>query len=93
MLVKFVSLEKTTNGQYTLKEIMINPKHIIYIQEEPTFQRKLREGKLPLGLISEAQFTSITVSDTPHNKKVIVVGQANEIEAKIFQKSKRLLRG
>ncbi len=93
MLVKFVSLEQSMNGEYTLNEIMINPKHIIYIQEEPTFKRKLREGKLPLGLVSEAQFTSITVTDTPYNKKIVVVGHANEIEAKIFQKSKRLLRG
>ena len=93
MLVKFVSLDHGVNGNYTLKEIMINPKHIVLIQEEPIFQRKLQEGKLPQGLRPEIQFTSITVSDSPYNKQIVVVGSANEVESKIFQKSKQLLRG
>ena len=93
MLVKFISLDQSVNGIYTLKEIMINPKHIVLIQGEPSFRRRLEEGKLPQGLLPEVQFTSITLSDSPYNKQIVVVGSANEVESKIFQKSKQLLRG
>ena len=92
MLVKFISLDRSTNGKYILREIMINPKHIVLIQEEASFG-KMHEGKLPEGLRPEVQFTSITVSDAPYNKQIMVVGSASEIQSKIFQKSKQLLRG
>jgi hypothetical protein len=93
MLVKFISLDQSVNGTYCLKEIMINPKHIVLVQEEPSFQRRLEEGQLPHGLRPEVQFTSITISDSPYNKQIVVVGSANEVQSKIFQKSKQLLRG
>ena len=93
MLVKFVSLHRSVNGNYVLKEIMINPKHIVLVQEEPSFKRRLGESHMPQGLRPEVQFTSITVSDAPYNKEIVVVGSAAEVESKIFNKSKQLLRG
>jgi len=92
MLVKFISLDRGLNNNYVLKEIMINPKHIVLVQEEASFGR-MNEGKLPEGLRPEVQFTSITVSDAPYNRQIMVVGSASEIQSKIFQKSKQLLRG
>jgi len=92
MLVKFISLDRGVNNNYVLREIMINPKHIVLIQEETSFGR-VNEGKLPEGLLPEVQFTSITVSDAPYNRQIVVVGSASEIQSKIFQKSKQLLRG
>jgi hypothetical protein len=92
MLVKFISLDRGLNNNYVLKEIMINPKHIVLIQEEASFG-SVNEGRLPEGLLPEVQFTSITVSDAPYNRQIMVVGSASEIQSKIFQKSKQLLRG
>tara|TARA_Y100000592_G_scaffold84776_1_gene136077 strand:- start:3135 stop:3416 length:282 start_codon:yes stop_codon:yes gene_type:complete len=93
MLIRFISLDKAINGDYQLREIMINPKHIVMVQEEPSFKRLMEEGKLPNGLLPEVRFSSVTVLDSPYHKKIVVVGSALEVESKIYNKSKQLLRG
>tara|TARA_R110000824_G_scaffold555_4_gene3584 strand:- start:3864 stop:4145 length:282 start_codon:yes stop_codon:yes gene_type:complete len=93
VLVKLISLYQGINGGYVLKEIMINPKHIVMISDEPSFKKRLEEGKLNLGLVPEVEFTRITMADSPYQKEIVVVGSPHDIESKIFQKSKQLLRG
>ena len=93
MLVKLISLDQRVNGDYILNEVMVNPKHIVMIKEEPSFRRRLKEGTLPSGIHSEARFSSVLLIESPYRREIVIVGTPAEIEAKIFQKSRQLLRG
>jgi len=84
---KYTHLE----ANYTLREIYINPDHVVCIREEYDFRRKLMEGKLPEGLDKRQEFSRVTLSSNSLNGSMVVVGSPNLIEGKI--KKKHLLKG
>ena len=93
MLVKLISIEKSINGAYTLKEVIINPKHILMVTEAPTWRRRLAEGVLPTGLHSETSFSRLVLADTNYNREMVIIGTPAEIENKVAHTAKRILRG
>jgi len=82
----------TTSQKYTLREIYINPEHIISLREEPTYKQKLLEGKLPENLDSRQEFTRIALNRGHSGLEVIIIGNPASIRSKL-KKEKEILHG
>tara|TARA_Y100001938_G_scaffold85798_1_gene117828 strand:+ start:129 stop:410 length:282 start_codon:yes stop_codon:yes gene_type:complete len=93
MLVKLISIERAINGAYALKEVLINPKHILMVTEAPTWRKRLAEGVLPEGLHAETSFSRLVLVDSNYNREMVIIGTPAEIENKVAFTAKRLLRG
>ena len=74
---------KSAQQQFTLREIFINPKHVVALRAEPAYLQKLKEGRLPEELDSRQQFTRLTLDRGQAGLDVIVVGPAHMIESKL----------
>ena len=93
MLVKLISIERAISGSYTLKEVLINPKHIVMVTDAPSWKRRLSEGVLPTGLHPETSFSRLILADSNLNREMVIIGTPTEIENKVSHTAKRLLRG
>jgi hypothetical protein len=95
-LVKFTEVchnnTLTTNQDYTLREIFVNPEHVIMIREEARMRNLNEQGLLPAGLNAEHQFTKLTINRGHTGTEIIVVGSPNVIEGNLSQQ-KKLIRG
>ena len=82
----------TTTRKYTLREIYVNPEHIISLREEPAYKQKLLEGKLPSGLDSRQEFTRVSLNRGHSGLEVIVVGTPAGIKSQL-REEKEILHG
>ena len=78
---------------YTLREIYVNPKHVVSLREAASFQQKLVEGKLPEGLDTRQGFTKITLDRGQFGLDVVVIGQPSIVESKLADAKRELLHG
>lgn len=82
----------TTKQDYTLREVFVNPEHVIMIREEARMRRLNEQGLLPEGLSSEHEFTKLTINRGHTGTEIIVVGSPSTIESSL-NTNKHLLRG
>lgn len=82
----------TRQGNYSLREVFVNPEHVVMIREEA----RLREinQKIPLteGLKQDHQFTKLTINRGHTGTEIIVVGSPDIVERHL-NTNKQLLRG
>ena len=90
---ELISASKSTERTYALREVYINPKHVVSLREETSYQQKFAEGSMPKGLDSRQGFTRITLDRGQTGLDIIVVGQPNIIEIKLKNNQKELLHG
>jgi len=81
--------------RYTLREIFINPKHVVALREESSYTQKLEEGLLPEELDSRQQFTRLTLDRGQSGLDVIVIGAPHLVESKLREsgRAKNVLKG
>ena len=90
MLVKLIEVQRgMRGGSASLREVYLNPQHIISVVEDPVVV--LISEVVRLGLLEGTTFSKITIQEGSSSKSVIVVGQPSEIYSKI--KRKQVLRG
>lgn len=82
----------TTRQDYTLREVFVNPEHVIMIREEARMQQLNEQGLLPEGLSNSHQFTKLTINRGHTGTEIIVVGAPSVIENSL-NTNKELLRG
>ena len=92
-MVKLVEIVQTFKQEYSLREIFINPSHVVYLREDTNMQTRLTEGKLPEGLDTRQTFTKIQVHNGTTGSEFIVVGPPHLIENKLKGDPKELLHG
>ena len=83
------ALQKT----YVLREIYVNPKHVVSLREENSYKQKLTEGKLPDDLDPRQSFTRLTLDKGRSGLDVVVVGTPGSVESKLNDSEKGLLHG
>jgi hypothetical protein len=83
----------TTQQDYTLREVYINPEHVVMIREEARMQQLNEDGALPPSLNSEHKFTKLTINRGHTGTEIIVVGSPSIIENSLTHISKKLLKG
>ena len=66
MLVKLTEVcnngAVTTNRMYSLREIFVNPEHVIMIREEKRMRELNEMGQIASGLDAKHQFSKITIN-------------------------------
>tara|TARA_R110002020_G_scaffold467016_2_gene690149 strand:- start:1823 stop:2116 length:294 start_codon:yes stop_codon:yes gene_type:complete len=82
----------TTQQNYSLREVFVNPEHVVMIREESRMQRLNEQGLLPEGLKSEHQFTKLTINRGHTGTEIVVVGSPTVVESSLSI-TKQLLRG
>jgi hypothetical protein len=96
MLVKLTEVcsngAVTTNKRYSLREIFVNPEHVILIREEKRMKELNESGKVASGLDAAHQFSKLTINRGQAGTEIIVVG-APEIVENTLKSGKQLLRG
>ena len=82
----------TTQQDYTLREVFVNPEHVVMIREEARMRQLNEQGVLPADLADAHQFTKLTINRGHTGTEIIVVGAPSIIESTLNQQ-KTLLRG
>ena len=96
MLVKLMEVcnngAVTTNKSYSLREIFVNPEHVIMIREDKRTRELNEMGKVATGLDTEHQFSKLTINRGHTGTEIVVVGSPDVVE-NTLKNSKQLLRG
>jgi len=83
----------TTPNSYMLREVFINPEHVIMIREEKRIQELNERGMLSDGLDANHRFSKLTINRGHTGTEIVVVGAPDLVETKLQKTSKQLLRG
>jgi len=84
-ICELLNASNKSRQRYTLREIYVNPKHIVALRDEASFKQKLSEGVLPAELDERQQFTRVTLNKGQTGLEIIVIGAPNMIERKLLQ--------
>jgi hypothetical protein len=99
-MVKFIEVyeatkthTKNTQRNFSLREVFINPQHVVCVRSDPTFKRKLLEGSLPEGLDNKQEFSRVYMNRGQAGLDVVVIGNPAVIEEKLNVRNKKILKG
>jgi hypothetical protein len=90
---ELLKASKNSTQKYTLREVYVNPKHVISLREDGNFKRKLNEGALPSNLDDTHNFTRVTLDKGQTGLEMVVVGTPHTIEIKLRGGPRELLHG
>jgi hypothetical protein len=91
MLVRLTEVyEMPSVNKYGMREVSINPEHVVALRQDYTAKQALTEGRMPEGLSNQADFTRVYLNTG--NLNVVVVGNSTIIEEKLHS-VKRVLKG
>lgn len=77
-----------------LREIFVNPEHVIMIREERRLQELNERGMLAAGLNTSHRFSKLTINRGQTGTDIVVIGAPEIVEAELnTDKKKQLLRG
>jgi hypothetical protein len=97
MLIKLTEVcsqgTTTTNQQYMLREILVNPEHVIMIREESRMRHLHEQGLLNNGLDPNHRFSKLTINRGHNGTDIVVVGAPQLVEEQLKSSAKQLLRG
>ncbi len=82
----------TTQQEHTLREVFVNPEHVVMIREEANMQNLNEQGSLMEGLDPAHRFTKLTINRGHTGTEIVVVGAPHIIENTLNQ-TRTLLKG
>ena len=97
MVVKLTEVYEIGKGgwdgpKYSLREIFVNPEHIVCLREDEKYKRLLQENQL--GELNKSQtFTKVYMNRGQSGIDVVVVGDPSHVQEKLGLDTKQLLRG
>ena len=84
----------TSQQTYTLREVFINPEHVVMIREESRMKQLNEQGKLPAELNENHRFSKLSINRGHIGSEIVVVGAPETIETALDKNnSKQVLRG
>ena len=96
MLVKLTEVcgtgAVTSGRKYSLREVFVNPEHVVMIREESRMQQLNEDGALPPDLSKSHRFTKLTINRGQSGTEIIVVGTPQMIE-KTLNQNRTLIKG
>ena len=90
-MIRLVEVIKQLN-QYELREVFVNPTHVISLREDGQTKNLLSEGALPDGLDTRQSFTRLTLDKGTVGLELIVEGSPALVESKL-KGNKMVLNG
>ena len=96
MLVRLTEIHHnstlTTKSEYTLREVFVNPEHVVMIREELRMKQLNENGSLPDNLSQGHRFTKLTINRGHTGTEIVVIGAPDIVEQTLNNNS-QLLRG
>ncbi len=97
MLVKLTEIcangTVTTPNNYIVREVFVNPEHVIMIREEKRIQELNERGMLTEGLDTSHRFSKLTINRGQSGTEIVVIGAPDLVETKLKNSARQLLRG
>ncbi len=91
-MTKLVEIYKGLT-EYRLREVYVNPKHIVAMRRDDRMLSVLQEGKLPEELDLRQSFTKLYVDRGNTGIDITVVGDLITIKEKLGLDNRSLLKG
>tara|TARA_R110002020_G_scaffold135087_6_gene301711 strand:+ start:2550 stop:2837 length:288 start_codon:yes stop_codon:yes gene_type:complete len=89
-----VCQDRSSNSlKYNLREIFINPKHVVAVRPDDRMRKMLNEGYLPEDIDKRQGFTKVYIDRGQSGIDITVVGDAGIISQKLGIFEKNLLKG
>ena len=96
MLVKLTEVCQnttlTTQQDYTLRDVFVNPEHVVMIREEARIRTLNEQGLIAEGLSQSHRFTKLTINRGHTGTEIVVVGATDIVEGSL-NTNKKLIRG
>ena len=83
----------TTPDTYTLREVFVNPEHVVMIREERRLKEMNERGVINENLNKNHRFSKLTINRGQSGTDIVVIGAPDLIETKLQRTAKQLLRG
>ena len=96
-IVRLIEVSKNSNvikdSAYTLKEVYINPEHVVCLREDTFTLQLFQEGRLPNDLDNRQRFTRVQLNRGSTGLDLVVVGSPEVVENQLRLGSRELLKG
>ena len=96
MLVKLTEVCGTgavsAGRRYSLREVFINPAHVVMVREEYPLKSLNQQGLLTEGLNKDHRFSKITIDKGTTGTEIVVIGDPSTVETALLRRD-YLLRG
>jgi hypothetical protein len=96
MLVKLTEVcgtgAVTTGRRYSLREVFVNPEHVVMVREEHQMKSLNEQGMLTEGLNKDHRFSKITIDKGTTGTEIVVIGDPNTVET-VLNKRDYVLKG
>ena len=96
MLVKLTEVcgtgAVTSGRRYSLREVFVNPEHVVMVREEHQMKSLNEQGMLTEGLDKQHRFSKITIDKGTTGTEIVVIGDPTAVETALQTRS-QLLRG
>ncbi len=98
MLIKLTEIYNngalTMRQTYTLREVFVNPEHVVMVREESRMTQLNEQGLLPSELDKNHRFSKLIINRGHTGSEIVVVGAPEIIEATLNKnKVKQILKG
>lgn len=91
MLVKLTEVcgtgAVTTGRKYSLREVFVNPEHVVMVREEHQMKSLNEQGMLTEGLSRDHRFSKITIDKGTTGTDIVVIGDPNTVETALNKRS------
>jgi hypothetical protein len=84
----------TTSQNYLLREVFVNPEHVVMIREEKRIKQLHERGELHAELDPGHTFSKLTINRGHTGTEIVVVGAPDIVEKTLTKnKKQQLIRG
>jgi hypothetical protein len=91
MLVKLTEVcgtgAVTTGRRYSLREVFVNPEHVVMVREEHQMKNLNEQGMLTEGLDKQHRFSKITIDKGTTGTEIVVIGDPMTVESALNTRS------
>tara|TARA_R100001129_G_scaffold177358_2_gene152211 strand:- start:490 stop:771 length:282 start_codon:yes stop_codon:yes gene_type:complete len=93
-MIRLIEIYKnvSSTSDYKVREVYINPKHVVALRADERLNKMLSEGKLPDDLDARQSFTKVYVDRGQTGIDFTVIGSVEHIKEKL-NTGKQLLKG
>ena len=85
--------ENRTGAVYSLREVTVNPSHVVCLREDTNMSQRLDEGRLPKDVDTRQQFTRVYLDRGQSGLDLTVVGSLHQTQEKLGINRKEMLHG
>ena len=78
---------------YILREVTVNPNHVVCLREDSNMSQRLAEGRLPDDMDNRQRFTKVYLDRGQSGLDLTVVGSLTQIKESLGIDRKELLHG